>query len=184
MEKISQNSRAVDAELSELVDVVKSVAEAASATNGPMLSFTQQLQQCTRGTKNRPLSRLLSPLHSEPQSPIYATPPHSPFSDIAAPSSPLAANALLFHSSIHSTNLQFPKVQSASCNLHCWDVHSHIIPSCWSLPSQRTSRLARCPSLDAAASHPLIKYFSAWKTNTFIVAAVLDLEGLLHPKTS
>lgn len=49
------------------------------------LSFTQQLQQCTRGGKSRPLSRLLSPLQSEPQSPIYATPPHSPLSDVGSP---------------------------------------------------------------------------------------------------
>ncbi|KAK3913362.1 Ankyrin repeat domain-containing protein 50 [Frankliniella fusca] len=54
------------------------------------LSFTQQLQQCTRGGKSRPLSRLLSPLQSEPQSPIYATPPHSPLSDVGMPASPMA----------------------------------------------------------------------------------------------
>ncbi|XP_025158003.1 ankyrin repeat domain-containing protein 50-like isoform X2 [Harpegnathos saltator] len=52
------------------------------------LSFTQQLQQCSRGTKNRPLSKLLSPLKSEPQSPIYASPPHSPLSDSFIPYSP------------------------------------------------------------------------------------------------
>lgn len=46
------------------------------------LSFTQQLQQCTRGGKTRPLSKLLSPLQSEPQSPIYASPPLSPVHDI------------------------------------------------------------------------------------------------------
>ncbi|XP_049838295.1 ankyrin repeat domain-containing protein 50-like isoform X2 [Schistocerca gregaria] len=57
-----------------------------------VLSFTQQLQQCSRGTRTRPLSRLLSPLQSEPQSPIYASPPHSPLSDVAVPSSPLALN--------------------------------------------------------------------------------------------
>lgn len=45
------------------------------------LSFTQQLQQCTRGGKTRPLSKLLSPLQSEPQSPIYASPPLSPVHD-------------------------------------------------------------------------------------------------------
>ncbi|XP_063219740.1 ankyrin repeat domain-containing protein 50 [Bacillus rossius redtenbacheri] len=78
---------------------------AATSASGPILSFTQQLQQCTRGTKNRPLSRLLSPLHSVPQSPIYASPPHSPFSDIAAPSSPLSANPLLFHGSIPSSDV-------------------------------------------------------------------------------
>ncbi|KAK1128053.1 hypothetical protein K0M31_003541 [Melipona bicolor] len=52
------------------------------------LSFTQQLQQCTRGAKSRPLSKLLSPLKSEPQSPIYASPPHSPLSDSLIPYSP------------------------------------------------------------------------------------------------
>lgn len=52
------------------------------------LSFTQQLQQCSRGAKNRPLSKLLSPLKSEPQSPIYASPPHSPLSDSFIPYSP------------------------------------------------------------------------------------------------
>ncbi|XP_068086218.1 ankyrin repeat domain-containing protein 50 [Anabrus simplex] len=62
---------------------------------GAVLSFTQQLQQCTRGTKNRPLSKLLSPLQSEPQSPIYASPPHSPLSDVAIPSSPLTASGLI-----------------------------------------------------------------------------------------
>nr|XP_022906847.1 ankyrin repeat domain-containing protein 50 [Onthophagus taurus] len=45
------------------------------------LSFTQQLQQCSRGAKTRPLSKLLSPLQSEPQSPIYASPPLSPVHD-------------------------------------------------------------------------------------------------------
>lgn len=45
------------------------------------MSFTQQLQQCTRGGKTRPLSKLLSPLQSEPQSPIYASPPLSPVHD-------------------------------------------------------------------------------------------------------
>lgn len=45
------------------------------------LSFTQQLQQCSRGGKTRPLSKLLSPLQSEPQSPIYASPPLSPVHD-------------------------------------------------------------------------------------------------------
>ncbi|XP_072381674.1 uncharacterized protein [Diabrotica undecimpunctata] len=45
------------------------------------MSFTQQLQQCTRGGKTRPLSKLLSPLQSEPQSPIYASPPLSPVND-------------------------------------------------------------------------------------------------------
>ncbi|XP_051163181.1 ankyrin repeat domain-containing protein 50 [Leptopilina boulardi] len=52
------------------------------------LSFTQQLQQCSRGVKSRPLSKLLSPLKSEPQSPIYASPPHSPVSDSLIPYSP------------------------------------------------------------------------------------------------
>lgn len=64
-----------------------------------MLSFTQQLQQCTRGTKTRPLSKLLSPLQSEPQSPIYASPPHSPLSDVAVPSSPLALMPTANHKS-------------------------------------------------------------------------------------
>nr|CAI5859549.1 unnamed protein product [Callosobruchus analis] len=49
--------------------------------NTQPLSFTQQLQQCTRGGKTRPLSKLLSPLQSEPQSPIYASPPLSPVHD-------------------------------------------------------------------------------------------------------
>ncbi|XP_031330499.1 ankyrin repeat domain-containing protein 50 isoform X1 [Photinus pyralis] len=49
--------------------------------NPQPLSFTQQLQQCTRGGKTRPLSKLLSPLQSEPQSPIYASPPLSPVHD-------------------------------------------------------------------------------------------------------
>ncbi|XP_008215505.1 ankyrin repeat domain-containing protein 50 isoform X1 [Nasonia vitripennis] len=53
-----------------------------------VLSFTQQLQQCSRGVKSRPLSKLLSPLKSEPQSPIYASPPHSPSSDSLIPYSP------------------------------------------------------------------------------------------------
>ncbi|XP_011499248.1 PREDICTED: ankyrin repeat domain-containing protein 50 [Ceratosolen solmsi marchali] len=53
-----------------------------------VLSFTQQLQQCSRGIKSRPLSKLLSPLRSEPQSPIYASPPHSPSSDSIIPYSP------------------------------------------------------------------------------------------------
>lgn len=52
------------------------------------MSFTQQLQQCSRGAKSRPLSKLLSPLKSEPQSPIYASPPHSPLSDSFIPYSP------------------------------------------------------------------------------------------------
>lgn len=45
------------------------------------MSFTQQLQQCSRGGKTRPLSKVLSPLQSEPQSPIYASPPLSPIHD-------------------------------------------------------------------------------------------------------
>lgn len=45
------------------------------------MSFTQQLEQCSRGAKTRPLSKLLSPLQSEPQSPIYASPPMSPTHD-------------------------------------------------------------------------------------------------------
>ncbi|XP_066257922.1 ankyrin repeat domain-containing protein 50 isoform X2 [Euwallacea similis] len=49
--------------------------------NSQPMSFTQQLQQCTRGGKTRPLSKLLSPLQSEPQSPIYASPPLSPVHD-------------------------------------------------------------------------------------------------------
>ncbi|KAK9876233.1 hypothetical protein WA026_012534 [Henosepilachna vigintioctopunctata] len=49
--------------------------------NTQPLSFTQQLQQCSRGAKTRPLSKLLSPLQSEPQSPIYASPPLSPVHD-------------------------------------------------------------------------------------------------------
>lgn len=56
------------------------------------LSFTQQLQQCSRGAKCRPLSKLLSPLKSEPQSPIYASPPHSPLSDSFIPYSPTNTN--------------------------------------------------------------------------------------------
>lgn len=50
--------------------------------NSQPLSFTQQLQQCSRGGKTRPLSKVLSPLQSEPQSPIYASPPLSPVHDI------------------------------------------------------------------------------------------------------
>ncbi|KAL0280589.1 UNVERIFIED_CONTAM: hypothetical protein PYX00_001841 [Menopon gallinae] len=49
------------------------------------LSFTQQLQQCGRSNKGRPLSKILSPLESEDASPIYASPPHSPLSDINSP---------------------------------------------------------------------------------------------------
>lgn len=49
--------------------------------HGPstVMTFTQQLQQCTRN-RNRPISRVLSPL-SEPQSPINS-PPQSPLSEI------------------------------------------------------------------------------------------------------
>ncbi|XP_044764260.1 ankyrin repeat domain-containing protein 50-like isoform X2 [Coccinella septempunctata] len=49
--------------------------------NTQPLSFTQKLQQCSRGAKTRPLSKVLSPLQSEPQSPIYASPPLSPVHD-------------------------------------------------------------------------------------------------------
>ncbi|XP_032676834.1 ankyrin repeat domain-containing protein 50 isoform X2 [Odontomachus brunneus] len=70
-----------------------------SAVNYQALSFTQQLQQCSRGAKNRPLSKLLSPLKSEPQSPIYASPPHSPLSDSFIPYSP--------------TNTSLPSTQTA-----------------------------------------------------------------------
>ncbi|XP_044260278.1 ankyrin repeat domain-containing protein 50 isoform X3 [Tribolium madens] len=52
-----------------------------NSQNSQPMSFTQQLQQCTRGGKTRPLSKLLSPLQSEPQSPIYASPPLSPVHD-------------------------------------------------------------------------------------------------------
>lgn len=52
-----------------------------STQNSQPMSFTQQLQQCSRGAKTRPLSKLLSPLQSEPQSPIYASPPLSPVHD-------------------------------------------------------------------------------------------------------
>ncbi|XP_060532741.1 ankyrin repeat domain-containing protein 50 isoform X2 [Cylas formicarius] len=52
-----------------------------TAQNAQPMSFTQQLQQCSRGGKTRPLSKLLSPLQSEPQSPIYASPPLSPVHD-------------------------------------------------------------------------------------------------------
>lgn len=52
-----------------------------TTNNSQPMSFTQQLQQCTRGGKTRPLSKLLSPLQSEPQSPIYASPPLSPIHD-------------------------------------------------------------------------------------------------------
>ncbi|CAH0549633.1 unnamed protein product [Brassicogethes aeneus] len=55
-----------------------------NAQNTQPMSFTQQLQQCTRGAKTRPLSKLLSPLQSEPQSPIYASPPLSPVHDISS----------------------------------------------------------------------------------------------------
>ncbi|XP_050528543.1 ankyrin repeat domain-containing protein 50-like isoform X2 [Daktulosphaira vitifoliae] len=44
------------------------------------LTFTQKLQQCSRGIKSRPTSKVLSPL----QSPIYATPPHSPSTEEAS----------------------------------------------------------------------------------------------------
>jgi len=46
------------------------------------LTFTQKLQQCSRRIKSRPTSKVLSPL----QSPIYATPPHSP--NLEEPSAP------------------------------------------------------------------------------------------------
>ncbi|KAG8226334.1 hypothetical protein J437_LFUL009911 [Ladona fulva] len=81
------------------------------------LSFTQQLQQCTRAAKSRPQGGktgvppppgALSPL-SEPQSPIYASPPPSPLSD--APSgrrspapaneSPATANGAVPHVGLH-----------------------------------------------------------------------------------
>ncbi|XP_049824316.1 ankyrin repeat domain-containing protein 50 isoform X2 [Aethina tumida] len=52
--------------------------------NTQPMSFTQQLQQCSRGGKTRPLSKLLSPLQSEPQSPIYASPPLSPVHDVSS----------------------------------------------------------------------------------------------------
>ncbi|XP_076253776.1 uncharacterized protein LOC143192364 isoform X4 [Rhynchophorus ferrugineus] len=52
-----------------------------STQNTQPMSFTQQLQQCSRGGKTRPMSKLLSPLQSEPQSPIYASPPLSPVHD-------------------------------------------------------------------------------------------------------
>ncbi|XP_025834914.1 uncharacterized protein LOC112905866 [Agrilus planipennis] len=83
------------------------------------LSFTQQLQQCTRGGKTRPLSKLLSPLQSEPQSPIYASPPLSPVHD--APSMFGAMNIyqpVLRHSNIFS---QAPDTHFAR------DTHMRII---------------------------------------------------------
>lgn len=52
-----------------------------AAAAGASMTFTQQLQQCTRN-RNR-ISRLLSPL-SEPHSPI-PSPPQSPLSDVQGP---------------------------------------------------------------------------------------------------
>ncbi|XP_031841575.1 uncharacterized protein LOC116430947 isoform X2 [Nomia melanderi] len=75
-----------------------------SMVNQTPLSFTQQLQQCSRGAKSRPLSKLLSPLKSEPQSPIYASPPHSPLSDSLIPYSP--------------TNTSPPSAQTAANVIH------------------------------------------------------------------
>ncbi|XP_025834904.1 ankyrin repeat domain-containing protein 50-like isoform X2 [Agrilus planipennis] len=80
------------------------------------LSFTQQLQQCTRGGKTRPLSKLLSPLQSEPQSPIYASPPLSPVHD--APSAMNIYQPVLRHSNIFS---QAPDTHFAR------DTHMRII---------------------------------------------------------
>nr|CAD7404123.1 unnamed protein product [Timema cristinae] len=95
-------------------------------TSGPVLSFTQQLQQCTRGTKNRPLSKLLSPLHSEPQSPIYASPPHSPLSDGAVPSSPLTTGPSSLHAPSHKTCLMTNPVMMPDPHF-ARDTHMRII---------------------------------------------------------
>nr|XP_018914803.1 PREDICTED: ankyrin repeat domain-containing protein 50 isoform X1 [Bemisia tabaci] len=56
---------------SNLTNSTKSSHQETIQSQAP-LSFTQQLQQCSRG-KARSSSKILSP-----QSPIYATPPHSP----------------------------------------------------------------------------------------------------------
>lgn len=53
------------------------------------MTFTQKLQQCSRRIKSRPTSKVLSPV----QSPIYATPPHSP--DSEQPSAPSIQGKLL-----------------------------------------------------------------------------------------
>ncbi|KAK6633628.1 hypothetical protein RUM44_004235 [Polyplax serrata] len=58
------------------------------------LSFTQQLQQCSRNNKARPTPKILSPLESEDASPIYASPPHSPLSDINSPCEEVKSQAI------------------------------------------------------------------------------------------
>ncbi|KAF7405531.1 hypothetical protein HZH66_004437 [Vespula vulgaris] len=102
------------------------------------LSFTQQLQQCSRGAKSRPLSKLLSPLKSEPQSPIYASPPHSPLSDSLIPYSPtntsppsaqIAANVIQSQLgvSLLTGNQNLPyKSQIGACNHHTPAIYEPI----------------------------------------------------------
>ncbi|XP_057668460.1 ankyrin repeat domain-containing protein 50 [Diorhabda carinulata] len=90
--------------------------------NTQPMSFTQQLQQCTRGGKTRPLSKLLSPLQSEPQSPIYASPPLSPVND-----TPNVFDSFLGAMNIYQPVLRHNNFAKAPDTHFARDTHMRII---------------------------------------------------------
>lgn len=89
-------------------------------SSGSQMTFTQQLQQCTRN-RNR-ISRLLSPL-SEPHSPV-PSPPQSPLSDIQGPvqnTSPSGEGAYNVPYTSHSTHVPIvipPIIQESNRQSH------------------------------------------------------------------
>ncbi|XP_030754817.1 ankyrin repeat domain-containing protein 50-like isoform X3 [Sitophilus oryzae] len=90
-----------------------------TSQNAQPMSFTQQLQQCSRGGKTRPLSKLLSPLQSEPQSPIYASPPLSPVHD--------TSNNVFSAMNIYQPVLRHNNFGKVSDNHFARDTHMRII---------------------------------------------------------
>jgi len=90
------------------------------------LTFTQKLQQCSRRIKSRPTSKVLSPL----QSPIYATPPHSPNSE--EPSAPsIQGNAINRFWSVYKFSIFLYNLKKINLKYHSLDYNTILDKKNW-----------------------------------------------------
>ncbi|CAG9861786.1 unnamed protein product [Phyllotreta striolata] len=132
------------------------------------LSFTQQLQQCTRGGKTRPLSKLLSPLQSEPQSPIYASPPLSPVND-----TPNVFDSFLGAMNIYQPVLRHNNFAKAPDTHFARDTHMRIILGKERRPEAATAEAAagnQKPKRNGIVTNPALRLVANVK-NGFDTAA-------------
>ncbi|KAF2365991.1 Ankyrin repeat-containing domain [Trinorchestia longiramus] len=154
-----------------------------SSIMSPLLSFTQQLQQCGRGRRHPPSSQPapLTPM-DDPSSPIYASPPVSPLSDHGAPL-PVMAGASGYpgarrYEGYPGGSSHVNPVVALMEDEYCMPYQKGLRPATAPLLSQSSQRAAvEAAVVEEVCTHPQVTH----SVQTSTCASFWGLLGHLNP---